>query len=118
MPTKERGQKAAISLASVLAMLGPEATEADAKQVQSIIEHGFPGISINHIPEETWTWVRTGHGQPPRAVALPANTTGLMDMYESMSDTKRAERIGIAYVLNASEKSTSYSATTQAAILG
>jgi len=41
-----------------------------------------------------------------------------MDMYESMSDTKRAELIGIAYVLNASEKSTSYSATTQAANLG
>lgn len=109
-----RTQQATTSVASILAMLGPEATETDARNVQLIIERTYPGVSIDRIPTEAWTWVRTGQGRPPTVVAMSVGATSLMDVYEHMSDSRKAELVTIAKVLSANDHTY---ATTQPSTL-
>lgn len=68
--------------------LGPDATEQDAAEVAD----AFPGVAADDLPDELFSRVRDGSGEPPSLAAL-------VGLYNDMSDSRKADLLEAAHVI-------------------
>jgi hypothetical protein len=69
-------------------LLGPEATDDDARQMLACMQQH--GLTARDIAPATWSWLRTGEGDPPRQLgARVSSTMALMEAFGEAGDTGR-----------------------------
>lgn len=90
----------AARIAAILNLLGPDATERDARCIEPVLAQAFPGVPIAGLPPETFAWLRDGSGRAPVVVVVPASATSLLGIYADMTDTKRAQLMAMATAIS------------------